>query len=439
MRSRVTGYESPVTGYPLPVTRYARRRLSRQAGSLSEGLALPWAFLYAWAGWLWGGMIGWAWLGAIVGFFVGAVIGFMMGAALLFEVTGLAVLLALAAWLLVPRPWLPHAAAAICALPLACCLFLSARGAVRDARARRIVAGTDTPEALVPHLASTEDAVRTAAIGPLVRLNLKPVERARVIVDVATRLKHDSYADRLWINQLAAPVARELPAPREALLLLYEHLGWVSAGRGTDPENADAWVQRALFERVEWGNDTPLRRASQARITQGWNVDRMVARLLETDSEAGGRMAEDAFSAGALGPALLLRLGEARAAAVIEREIARAANAKIGEYDRIVEAALGLPPGRALPLLERVLEWDPADYCIERALEQGLMKNAQPALAERCARAPDDAARFLAAVRARIARLERYDWNARVNTGWHPKARLDMWSALAGALEAGGR
>jgi hypothetical protein len=263
------------------------------------------------------------------------------------------------------------------------------------------------------------------------------VERARLIAEVAARLKQDSYADRLWINQLAAPVARELPAPRDALLLLYEHLGWVSAGRGTNPENADEWVQRVLFERVEWGTDEPLRRAAQARIGKGWSVDRMVARLLDTDPEAGARMAEEAFPAGGLDPAVLLRLPEPRAAAVIEREIARAASSKLAHYDHIIDAALGLSPGRAFPLLERVLEWDPAEYCIERAFERGLMKDAQPALTERWARAPDEAARFLAAVRARIGRLERYDWNARVNTGWDPGARLDMWSSLASALEAG--
>lgn len=418
------------------LTRHAVNRPSRQRGSLTETIQLPWAFVYAWAGWLWGGMIDWPWLGAIGGFFVGLVIGLPMGVAMLVEVSFAAPLIALAAWLFVPRPWLPHAAAAICALPLACYLFLRARDAMRDAHARRVVAGADTPEALVPHLASTQDEVRTATIGPLARLNLKPVERARLIVEVAARLKQDSSGDRRWIGVLVAPITQDVPPPRDALLLLYQHLGWVSAGRGTDPENADEWVQRVLFERVEWGGDEPLRRAAQARIGKGWNVDRMVARLLDTDPEAGARMAEEAFPAGALGAAVLLRLPEARAAAVIERAIARAANTKFEHYDRVIEAALGFPPARAFALLERTLAWDPADYCVEGTFERGLLKDA--GLAERCARAPDEAARFLAAVRSHIDRLGRYDWNAKFSPGWHPKARLEMWSALAGALEAGG-
>jgi hypothetical protein len=404
---------------------------------MTEALILPWAIVYAWAGWLWSDMIGWPWVGAIAGFFAGMVVGTGMGAALLFEVSFAAPLIALAAWLFVPRPWLPHAAAAICALPVACYLFLRARDAMRDAHARRVVAGADTPDALVPHLASAQDEVRTATIGPLARLNLKPAERARLIVEVAARLKQDSSGDRRWIGVLVAPITQDVPPPRDALLLLYEQLGWVSAGRGTEPENADAWVQRALFERVEWGSDEPLRRASQARIARGWNVDRMVMRLLDTDPEAGARMAEEAFPASALDAAVLLRLREARAAAVIESEIARAANTRVEHYDRIIEAALGLPPARAFALLERTLAWDPADYCIETAIERGLLKDAQPALAARCARAPAEAARFLAAVRAHMARLERYDWNAKFSPGWHPKARLEMWSSLASTLEAG--
>jgi hypothetical protein len=121
---------------------------------------------------------------------------------------------------------------------------------------------------------------------------------------------------------------------------------------------------------------------------------------------------------------------------VIEREIARAMSSRIEHYDRIVEAILGLAPEKAFPLLERALEWDPADYCIERTLESGLMKDAQPGLGERCARAPAAAGRFLAAVRAHIGRLQRHDWNAKTNIGWSPEARLKMWSELASALEA---
>lgn len=413
---------------------------SRQTGSTHEIAILLWAFVYAWAGWLWGGVIGWPWLGAVAGFVAGMFVGTAMGAATLIEMSVLAPVLALVAWWLVPRPWLPHTAAAICALPLACYLFLTARDALLSARARRIVARADTPEALIPHLASTEEAVRTEAIGALARLNLEPAERARLIVEVASRLKNSSYGSGLWLTVLVTPLVQAVPAPRDALLALYEHLGWVSTGVGVNPDNVDAWIQRALFDRVDWGrHDEPLRRASQARIAKGWNVDRMVARLFDTDPEAGARMVEEAFPAGALSAALLVRLPEARAAAAIEREITRAANSKIEHYDRVIEAALGLPPARAFPLLERTLAWDPADYPIEGTFERVLIRNAQPALGERCASAPAEAASFLAAVRARIDRLGRYDWNARFSPGWHPKARLAMWSALADALEAGGR
>jgi hypothetical protein len=418
--------------------RHGLKRPSRQAGSVTETIMLLWAFVYAWAGWLWGDAFGWPWLGAIVGFFAGMAAGSIMNAVTP-ELSLFAPVLAMVTWWLVPRPWLPHAAAAICALPLACHLFLRARDAMRDAHARGVVAGADTPDALVPHLAGTQDAVRTAALGPLARLDLKPVERAHLIVEVAARLKHDSYADRLWVNVLVTPIAQAVPAPRDALLLLYQHLGWVSSGRGTNPENADEWVQRILFERVEWGSDEPLRRAAQARLGKGWNVDRMVTRLLDTDLEAGARMAEEAFPAGALDPAVLLRLPEPRAAAVIEREIARAANTRVEHYDRVIEAALGLPPPRGFALLERTLAWDPADYCIETAIERRLLKDAQPGLAERCARAPAEAAHFLAAVRAHMARLERYDWNSKFSPGWDPQARLEMWSSLASTLEAGTR
>jgi hypothetical protein len=396
---------------------------------------LLWAFVYAWAGWLWGDTFGWPWMGAIGGFFVGMAAGSVMYAAAP-EVSLFAPVLAAVAWWLVPRPWLPHAAAAICALPLASYLLLNARDKVREARGRRVVAGADTPEALLPHLASGQEEVRSAAIARLARLGLSPDERARLVVQVAERLKHDSTADRLWLTALIRPLAYATPAPRDALLLLYEHLGWVSSGVAPHPDNPDDLIQRVLFDGLPHDDGARLRQASERRVRNGWNVDRMVTRLLGTDGESGMRMAEEAFSAGALSAPILLRLDETRAAAVIEREIARAASAKIGEYDRIIEAALGLPPGRAFPLLERVLEWDPADYCIERAFERGLGKDAQPALAERCTRAPGEAARFLAAVRARIDRLERYDWSAKFNTGWDPGARLDLWSKLAGALQA---
>lgn len=402
-----------------------------------ETVQLLWAFVYVWAGWLWGGMIDWPWLGAIGGFFVGLVVGIPMGAAMLVEISLAAPLLAVAAWLLVPRPWLPHAAAAICALPLTCYFFFIARDAVRGSRGRGTVAGADTPDALVPHLGSEQDEVRAAAAARLARLNLPHEERARVIVQVAARLAQQGRSgDLQWLAVLVAPIAQAMPPVREALLLLYEHLGWVSSELRGAPGNADEQVQEVLFRRVQWDSDAPLRRAAQARIEKGWNVDRMVARLLDTDPEAGGRMAQDAFPAGALSAALLLRIGEARAAAVIEGEIARAMNSRIEHYDRIIEATLGLPPGKAFSLLERVLEWDPADYCIERGFEWGLMKDAQPTLEERCARAPAEAASFLTVVRAHIERLERYDWNAKFNPGWHPDARRKFWTALANALAA---
>jgi hypothetical protein len=422
------------TSYRLPVTGYGFKR-RRQAGSMTEALQLPWIFLYAWGGWLWGDVFGWPWPGAIAGFVAGMVVGVMAGAAGMFVISLSAPFIAIASWILVPRPWLPHAAAAICALPFASYLFLAARDKAREARGRRIVAGADTPEALLPHLASGQDEVRSAALARLARLGLSPDERARLVVQVAERLKHDSTADRLWLTTLVRPLAYATPAPRDALLLLYEHLGWASSGVAPHPDNPDDLIQRVLFDGLPHDDGSLLRQASETRIRNGWNVDRMVTRLLGTDGESGMRMAGEAFSTGALSAPVLLRLDETRAAAVIEREITRAASTKIGEYDRIIEAALGLPPGRAFPLLERALEWDPADYCIERGFERGLMKDAQPTLAERCAAARAEAASFLAAVRARIARLERYDWQAKFNPGWHPQARLEMWSALAGELE----
>ena len=201
MRLQVTSYQLPVTKYPLPVTAYRFGRPSRQVGSVTETVQLLWAFVYAWTGWLWGDVAGWPWLGAIGGFFVGMAAGSIMNA-IAPEVSLFAPVLAVVAWLSVPRPWLPHAAAAICVLPLASYLLLTARDKVREARGRRIVAGVDTPEALLPHLASKDDAVRTAALARLARLGLSPDERARVIVQVAAGLRHDSTADRSWLAVL---------------------------------------------------------------------------------------------------------------------------------------------------------------------------------------------------------------------------------------------
>ena len=424
-----------LTSYQLPVTRHVPARPSRQAGSTHETAILLWAFVYAWAGWLWGGMFGWPWLGAVAGFIAGMFVGTAMGAAMLIEVSVLAPLLALVAWWLAPRPWLPHAAAAICAIPLACWLFLATRDAARNARARRTVAGADTLEALIPLLGSKENEVAAEACARLARMDLPPDERARVILKVAAHFgERNLIGEPQWLTVLVAPLVQAAPPPREALLLLYEHLGWVSAGRWPPRENSDERIQRLLFDGLPWDSDAPLRRASQARLEKGWNVDRMVKRLLGTNLEAGARMAEEAFPAGALSAATLLRMPDARAAALIEREIARALTTRVEHYERIIEAALGLPPARAFPLLERTLEWDPADYCIEGTLERGLMKDAQPALGERCSAAPAEAASFLAAVRAHIDRLGRYDWNAKFSPGWHPKARIEMWTALADGL-----
>jgi len=408
---------------------------SRQAGTLSEVIPLQWSLIYAWTGWLWGATIDWPWPGAIGGFAMGMAIGSAARGAALFEATGLAFLAALVAWLLVPRSWLPHVAAAICAVPVACLLFLSARDSARKARARRLAEEAGTLDALIPLLQSKDAEVCAAACARLGGLELPTDGRARAILQVASRMD-DPVGEPEWLKALAAPLAHLSPPPREALLLLYEHLGWVSAGQWGPEENCDRWIQDILFDRLQWNDDGPLRRASQTRMEKGWNVDRMVARLLDTDPEVGARMAESAFPVGALSADMLLRLDEARAAPVIEREIARAMTTKIERYDRILEAALGLAPGRAFTLLERVLEWDPAEYSIEGIFEGKLLKGTQPGLDERCARAPSEAARFLAAVRVRIAWLERYDWNAKFSPGWHPKARLVMWSALADALEA---
>jgi len=396
---------------------------------------MMWGFVYAWAGWLWGGTIGWPRLGGIGGFVAGAVVGSAMSSRFAkFEVTFLAPLLAFAAWLIVPRPWLPHAATAICMLPLVSYVYFAACDALREKRARRVVAETGTLEAVVPLLVSEEIEVRVAARAHLGRMNLPPDERARAILEVAERLgEQNLVGEPQWLTALVTPLARAEPVPREALLLLYERLGWVSAGRWSPEENCDRWIQDILFDRLQWNDDGPLRRASQARIAKGWNVDRMVTRLLETDPEEGARMAQEAFPAGALSAAALLHIGDARAASVIDGEIARAMTSTIERYDRIVEAALGIAPARSLAMLERVLDWDPADYCIEGIIEKGLLKDAD--LGERCRRAPVEAARFSAAVRSHIARLERYDWNTKFSPGWHPAARLKMWSELAGALD----
>jgi len=404
---------------------------------MSEIITMQWAGIFAWTGWLWGGTFGWPWPGAIGGFFAGVAVGNAMRSALLFEISMTATLLAIAAWFVVPRPWLPHAAAGLSTLPLVCYIYLSARDAAVEARGRRIVEGAETLVALIPLLVSKEIEVRIAACARLGRLDVPPDERARVIVQVIEQLgEKNLVGEPQWLTALVKPLAQAVPVPRETLLLLYERLGWVSAGRWPPPENCDEWIQGILFDRVQWDSDAPLLHASQSRIAKGWNVDRMVARLLDTDKEAGTRMAEEAFPAGGLSPAMLLRLDEARSAPVIEREIARAMTTKIERYDRIIEAALGLSPASSFTLLERTLEWDPADYCTEGIFEGQLLKNARPDLGERCAHAPTEGARFLTAVRAHIKRIEVYDWNAKFSPGWHPVARLKMWSALAGALEA---
>ena len=406
---------------------------------MQESVYLIWACIYAWAGWLLGGLIGWPWLGGIAGFIAGTAAGSAVVSDVPIEVSLLAMPLALAAWLLVPAKWLPHAVGALCAMPFAGLAFLAARRAVREARGRRIVAEAATLEALVELTGSKQPEIRAALHERCARLELPPGERARLIVQLAAGFEHGSTGDSELLAVLAAPLAQSEPAPRDELLLLYERLGWITASRWSTPGNADELIQSALFDRVEWDDDAPLLRAARSRIEKGWNVDRMVARLLDTDPETGARMAQDAFTAGALDASLLLRAGESRAAPVIAREIARATTSKIKRYDRIIEAALGLPPGKAFTLLARVLEWDPADYSIEGVFEHRLLKEERPGLEERCSRAPAETASFLVAVRARIDLLERYDWDAKFYPGWHPQARLKMWSELASALESGRR
>ena len=362
-----------------------------------------------------------------------------MGAALLFEVSLLVSLLSLAAWLFVPR-----------CVGAACRRgdLRAAAGLAISSSARATPCGTRAPAASSParippkRSSPISPARRTRYTAtyrsPLARPNLKPVERARLIVEVAARLKQDSSGDRRWIGVLVAPITQGRAAfPRRLAAAL------PASGPGLRrPRNRPGKCRRV-------GPARPVRARGNGVATSRCGAPRRHASGKAGTWTAWSRAGPTPIPRRARGwpgrlfprarstPRCSCAFPRRARAAVIEREISRAADTRVEHYDRVIEAALGLPPAHAFALLQARAGMGPRGL-LHRDSHRAGAPEGRAAGASRALRTRSDRGRALprrgpvAHRSARALRLER-----EVQSGVGPPGATKMWSSLASTLEAG--
>ncbi|GMR12607.1 MAG: hypothetical protein BMS9Abin29_0797 [Gemmatimonadota bacterium] len=285
------------------------------AGAMYEINMLIWPAIYGVTGHALGSVFGLGWLGAIVGVVLGYVTGAVMMRMLFYDVEILAPLVFVPIMILVPAPARLWLMGAVSISPWVRMIPRAVAGRTKAAAHTKEIAACMSADGLLPFLEDDAHQVFRAAGDRLYALGLTHDEIVRVILRHAAGL---SSADliyperRRWLCHLVQPLAEAGTDARDPLLELYANFGWLRDASGPADQNADRLIEEVLFERLAWEDDGPLMQVTERRLSQGWNVDAMVDRLLASDAEAGCALAERAFPAGSLSPDRLNALGDER-------------------------------------------------------------------------------------------------------------------------------
>jgi len=380
---------------------------------MNEINMIIWPALYGVTGHAVGSLIGMGVAGAIAGVVLGYVTGAVMMGMIFYDIEAYAPMAFVPIVIFVPAPVKVWLMGAVCLSAWVRMIPRAVAGGV-DAKTTRQrlaeIAACTSPNKLVPFLGDDRHRVVTAAGDRLYSLQLMHAKVAKVILKHAGTMDRSDAANRercTWLCDLVAPLAEAGPKARDALLDFYANLGWLrdAVGRYAKAnENADLLIEEVLFEQLDWEDDAPLSEVTERRMSQGWSVDAMVDRLLDSDLEAGLAMAERAFLTGSLSPDRLDALGDERAGAVLRKAAGRGSDGDGPRWDDIIEGALARPTGLAFSLMADVLRSEDGSYYIDVRVEQDLIRTDESHLSHRH-EAPDEAAGLLEAARSRITWL----------------------------------
>ncbi len=393
-------------------------RPTSTAGSMGEINLTLWPAIFGVTGHALGSLLGFGWVGAIVG----VVLGLATGIAMMPDPTYgvLASFAFVPVMIFAPAPVKIWLMAAVCLSAWVRMIPAAVAGRTRAKATRRRseeIAVCASVDDLVRYLGDDHQEVFEVACNRLYALGLTHDELAGVILAHARTLDRSGSSDRekcCWLRDLVTPLTEAGTDARDALLELYTNLGWLrdAVGRyGADHENADLLVEGVLFDQPPWEDDAPLLEVTERRLSQGWSVDTMVDRLLDSDLEAGLALAERAFLAGSLSHDRLDPLGDERAGAVLRKAIGRGSDGDEDgsgpRWDDIIDGALARPTSLAFSLMAAVLRTEDDSYYIDVRVEQDLIRAEESHLSHRHEES-DDAANLLDAARSRTAWLREH-------------------------------
>lgn len=384
------------------------------AGSMSEVNLTIWPVLYGVTGHAVGSLLGMGVAGAIVGVVLGFVTGIVMMGMHFMDIEAFAPMAFVPIVIFVPAPVKVWLMGAVCLSAWVRMIPRAVAGGIDAKTTRRQLAEIEactSPNKLVPFLGDDRHSVVMAASERLYSLRLMHAKVAKVLLkhaDALNRPPSVDYQKCRWLGEMVMPLAEAGADARDALLDLYANLGWLGEIVGNynfDDENADILVENVLFGQLEWENDDRLMEVTERRMSQGWSVDVMVDRLLDTDIEAGLDLAERAFLSGSLSARRLDALGDGRAGALLRKAVDLRSETHRPKWDDIIAGALARPTNMAFTLVAAALRTEDESFNLKYHVDNDFVRPDDGHLSRRH-EAPDEAAELLDVTRSRIASLE---------------------------------